>query len=47
MMKYPFSDAREYLVKILAIAVPVTFQSAAEYLLVFTDMAFVGRYQTA
>ncbi len=47
MMKTPFSDAREYLVKILAIAVPVTFQSAAEYLLVFTDMAFVGRYQTA
>ena len=47
MMKSPFSDAREYLVKILAIAVPVTFQSAAEYLLVFTDMAFVGRYQTA
>ena len=45
-MNHPFSDAKEYFLKISIIAIPVTLESVAEYVLVFTDMAFVGRYQT-
>ena len=45
-MNHPFSDAKEYFLKISIIAIPVTLESTAEYLLVFTDMAFVGRYKT-
>ena len=45
-MNHPFSDAKEYFLEISIIAIPVTLESVAEYVLVFTDMAFVGRYQT-
>ena len=45
-MNHPFSDAKEYFLEISIIAIPVTLESVAEYVLIFTDMAFVGRYQT-